>query len=133
MIAPILLLFAQAAVPAADAPAKEPPTEEAIAAETVAINKVLDKWKGGIYRKDGKLTCRMQQSSGDEAVDLLRCGAMVGCYAPRADELDAIAASDTTEEERVAQMKAITQEAQTCLADAHRQGVRRLAEVRAAL
>lgn len=131
MLTPFLFALAQAAAPAAAA--KAPPSEEAIAAEVVAINKVLDKWKGGIYRKDGKLTCRMQQSSGDEAVDLLRCGAMVGCYAPKAEELDAIAASDATEEERVTQMKAITEAAQSCLADAHRQGVRRLAEVRAAL
>lgn len=133
MFAPFLFALAQATAPAAADAAKAPPTEEAIAVEVVAINKLLDKWKGGIYRKDGKLTCRMQQSSGDNAIDLLRCGAMVGCYAPKADELDAIAASDATKEERVAQMKAISEETQACLDSAHRQGVRRLAEVRAAL
>ena len=133
MFAPVLFALAQAAAPAAADAAKTPPSEEAIAAEVVAINQALDKWKGGIYKKDGKLTCRMQQSSGDEAVDLLRCGAMVGCYAPKADELDAIAASEATEEERVAQMKAIAEETQPCLAKAHREGIRRLAEVRAAL
>lgn len=133
MFAPILFALAQVTAPAAADAGKAPPTEEAIAAEVVVINKALDRWKGGIYRKDGKLTCRMKQSSGDEAVDLLRCGAMVGCYAPKVDELDAIAASEATEEERVAQMKAITDQTQSCIAAAHRQGVRRLAEVRAAL
>lgn len=78
MIGPILLLLAQGAAPAA-APA---PSEEAVAKQVVAIGKTMDKWKGGIYKKDGKLTCRIEQSSGDQAVDLLRCGSMVGVIPP---------------------------------------------------
>lgn len=129
MFGPLIVLLAQGAAPV-PAPA---PSEEAVAQQIVAIGKTLDKWKGGVYRKDGKLTCRIEQSSGDQAVDLLRCGAMVGCYSPKADELDAIAASDASEEERLAEMKAITDEAQGCIAQAHNQGIRRLAEFRAAL
>ena len=129
MIAAILLTLAQAS---AATPAGEAPTEEAIAKQTVVINRTMDKWKGGIFKQDGKLTCRMDTSSGDQAVDILRCGAMVGCYAPRADELDAIAASDAPKEERQEQMRAIVAEVEPCVANAHREGVRRLAMVRAA-
>lgn len=129
MIGPILLLLAQGAAPAA-APA---PSEEAVAKQVVAIGKTMDKWKGGIYKKDGKLTCRIEQSSGDQAVDLLRCGSMVGCYSPRADELDAIAASDASEEEQIASMTEISTEVAPCIAQANRVGMRRLARFRAAL
>ena len=74
----------------------------------------------------------MEQSSGDQAVDLLRCGAMVGCYTPRVDELDAIAAADAPEADRKAQMQEVMAEVQPCIEDAHRLGVRRIATVRAA-
>lgn len=129
MIAALTLMIAQAAAPAAQAAA---PSEEDVAREIVAINRTLDKWKGGIFKQDGKITCRMKVSSGDDAVDILRCGAMVGCYTPRVEELDAIAASDATTEERKEQIQAVMDEVQPCVAKAHREGVRRLATVRAA-
>lgn len=129
MLAALTLLVAQAAAPAA----AEMPSEEAIASQVVAINRTLDKWQGGVYKKDdGKLTCRMERSSGDQAVDLLRCGAMVGCYAPRVEELDAIVASDASAEDRKARMQQVMDEVQPCIEQAHRQGVRRIAIVRAA-
>lgn len=129
MIGLFALVMAQAAAPEAKA---ELPSEDAIAREVVAINRTLDQWKGGIFKQDGKVTCRMKVSSGDQAVDILRCGAMVGCYAPHVDRLDAIAASDATTEEREVQMKEVMDEVQPCVEQAHRQGVRRLAIVRAA-
>lgn len=129
MIGLFALVMAQAAAPEAKA---QMPSEEAIAREVVAINRTLDQWKGGIFKQDGKITCRMNVSSGDQAVDILRCGAMVGCYTPHVDRLDAIAASDATTEEREVQMKEVMDEVQPCVEQAHRQGVRRLAIVRAA-
>ncbi|MBY6219081.1 hypothetical protein [Qipengyuania aquimaris] len=128
MIAALTLMLAQAAAPAAGA---EMPSEEDVAREIVAINKVLDKWNGGILKRDGKITCRLEESSGDQAVDVLRCGAMVACYTPRVEELDAIAASDESADERRARMRAIMDEVQPCVANAEREGVRRLAFVRA--
>ena len=127
--AALFLIVAQAGAPAASSM----PTEEDVARETVAINKVFDKWQGGIYKKeDGKLTCRMKESSGDQAVDLLRCGAMIGCYAPRTEELDTIAASDASAEDRKAQMQEVMDEVEPCIEKAHREGKRRIAIVRAA-
>lgn len=126
MMTLLTLLLAQASAPVAEAP-----SDQDVARETVAINKLLDKWKGGIFKQNGKITCRTETSSGDQAVDILRCGAMVGCYAPRVDELDAIATSDASREERQEQMKAIKDEVQPCVARAQRLGVRRLAIVRA--
>ncbi|MFK4004667.1 hypothetical protein [Qipengyuania sp. NPDC077563] len=128
MLAALTLVLAQAAAPAATVP-----SEDAIAEQVVEINRTLDKWKGGVYKKDdGKLTCRVEQSSGDQAVDLLRCGAMVGCYTPRVAELDAIAGADAPEADRRKQMQDIMDEVQPCIEDAHQLGVRRIATVRAA-
>lgn len=129
IIAALTLLLAQSGAPAATST----PTEEDVARETAVIDEVFDEWQGGIYKKeDGKLTCRMKQSSGDQAVDLLRCGAMIGCYAPRAEELDTIAASDVSVEDRKAQMQEVMDEVQPCIEKAHREGRRRIAIVRAA-
>ncbi|MXO47959.1 hypothetical protein GRI69_06795 [Erythrobacter vulgaris] len=129
IIAALTLLLAQSGAPEATST----PTEEDVARETAVIDEVFDEWQGGIYKKeDGKLTCRMKQSSGDQAVDLLRCGAMIGCYAPRAEELDTIAASDVSVEDRKAQMQEVMDEVQPCIEKAHREGRRRIAIVRAA-
>lgn len=129
IIAALTLLLAQSGAPAATST----PTEEDVARETAVIDEVFDEWQGGIYKKeDGKLTCRMKQSSGDQAVDLLRCGAMIGCYAPRAEELDTIAASDVSVEDRKAQMQEVMDDVQPCIETAHREGKRRIAIVRAA-
>ncbi len=126
MLELLTLAIAQSAAPAAA------PSQEAVAKEMVAINRTLDKWKGGVYKNEGKITCRMETSSGDQAVDLLRCTAMVKCYAPRVDDLDAIANADLPLEERKEQMQAVMDDVEPCIAEAHRDGVRRIATVRAA-
>lgn len=130
MIAALTMMLAQAAAPgvAADTPV----SEEAIAREIVVIGRKLDDWKGGIYKKDGQLTCRIEQSSGDQAIDALRCAAMVKCYSPRVDELDRIASGDATRKARVAKMQAVAEEVKPCLESTEQEGIRLLAKARAA-
>ena len=126
MLGLLALAMAQAGTPAVA------PTDEAIAASVAEINRTLDKWKGGVYNKEGVITCRMQTSSGDQAVDLLRCTTMVKCYAPRVDEFDTIAASEATKEERLSRMRKVMEDVQPCIEEGHREGVLRIATVRAA-
>lgn len=123
-----LALLAQAA---ADLPVPQGPPSAAVAAEMKAIGQKLETFRGGVYKKDGKLTCRIAASSGDKAIDMVRCGAMLRCYAPRADELDAIAASAAPKAERSRKMQAVVASTQPCVTDASAAGVRMLAEERA--
>ena len=126
MLGLLSLALAQAATPAVA------PRAESVATHAAEIYRTLDKWKGGVYKKEGVITCRMKTSSGDQAVDLLRCTTMVKCYAPRVEDLDAIAASETTEEARISEMRKVMEEVQPCIEKEHREGVLRIATVRAA-
>ena len=121
-------MFAQAA--AAELPVPQGPPTEAVAEQITVIGKRLKTWKGGVYKKDGKLTCRITQSSGDKDVDMVRCGAMLRCYAPKAEELDAIAASDAPKADRNRKMQAVAEATIPCVEEASEAGVRMLAEER---
>ena len=127
MLSAMLLALAQSSE--ATAP---PPSEEAVGEEIVVIGKKMDEWKGGIFKRDGKLTCRTEKSSGDLAIDAVHCGAMVKCYAAYVEELDRIAAKDAPRKQRNAEMQAIGEAVIPCLEDAKAEAVRRLAEFRAA-
>ena len=124
MLSFIALTLAQAATPVA--------SEEAVAQEIVVIGEKLKDWKGGVYKKDGRLTCRTEESSGDLGVDTIRCAAMVKCYAPRVEELDRIANEDSPRAERNAKMQVIAEEVVPCIEAAEEEGTRLLATARAA-
>jgi len=124
-----LALFAQAGV--GDLPTPQGPPTEEVAEQITVIGKRLETFKGGVYKKDGKLTCRIAQSSGDKSVDMIRCGAMLRCYAPKAEELDTIAASNAPKAERNRKMQAVAEATLPCVEEASDAGVRMLAEERA--
>ena len=124
MLSLLTLIIAQAAAPVAP--------DEAVAQEIVVIGDKLKDWKGGVYKKDGRLTCRTETSSGDFAVDTIRCAAMVKCYAPRVEELDRIANEDSPRAERNAKMQVIAEEVVPCIEAAEEEGTRLLATARAA-
>ena len=124
----VLAVLAQAA--AADLPVPHGPPTEPVAEQIVVLGEKLKTWKGGVYKKDGKLTCRITQPSGDKNVDMVRCGAMLRCYAPKAAALDAIAASDESRKARNLKKQAIAQETMPCVEEASAAGVRMLAEKR---
>ena len=125
----VLVALVQAAGGTPPVPAA---SEEAVAAEIAGIDRKLGDWRGGIYKRDGKLACNTQVSSGDPAVDIIRCAAMLKCYAPQVAELDRIAESDANRNERVAQIQAIAEQVKPCVSGAEEEGVRRLAMTRAA-
>ncbi len=129
MTALVLAMLMQGAVP--DLPTPQGPPTEPVAEQIVQIERTMKRFEGGVYKKDGKLTCRIEASSGDKDVDMVRCGAMLRCLAPEAEELDAIAASDLPAADRSRQLQAIVAGAQPCVENAKAAGVRMLAEKRA--
>lgn len=100
--------------------------------EILAIAGKMKAWRGGIYRRDGELTCRIEQSSGDVLVDGIRCGALVKCVGPHADTMDAIAASGLPEADRKARLEAIYAAAQPCIDRLHVAATVKLARARVA-
>lgn len=127
-------LVAQAAAVPATAPPlpvfADPPTEK-VAEEIVVIGRKLRTWKGGVYNRDGKLTCRIKKSTGDKDIDAIRCGAMLRCIAPAQMEFDRIAALDIPKTDRNRRMQALAERLQPCVEASHEAGMRYLAEARA--
>ena len=128
------LLFAQAVAGAPDrVPVDEmlaiPPSAE-VAEEIVVIGRTMEKWKGGVYKQDGELKCRIKISSGDADVDAIRCGAMLRCVAPEVQTMDRIAALDIPRKERSEMLQAHMQSLTPCFDAAHEAGTRFLAERR---
>lgn len=124
----LLALLAQAAAPATPPPLP-PPTAE-VAKEIVVVGNRAKSWRGGLTKRDGKLVCRTRTSTGDREIDAMRCGAMLRCFAPRAAQMDRIAASDLPAEEKNRQYKAVGDGAVPCLEEADAVGIRLLAEQR---
>ena len=72
-----------------------------------------------------------KKSSGDRAIDAIRCDAMLACYTPLQPELDRIAASDLGRAEKNRRMTEQALAAVPCLEQHHDAGVARLAAQRA--
>ena len=130
MILSSLLLAMQAASPEESARSAPPPE---VTDQILVISERLKSWKGGLYKKDGKLTCRIKQSTGDREIDAIRCGALLGCFAPKAAEMDAASESDLPEAEREKRMQKIAESTKPCLELMHRRGTSKLAEMRTSL
>ncbi|GMM91884.1 hypothetical protein [Qipengyuania sp. MTN3-11] len=130
ILASILLAQAAATAPP-PLPTFVTPPSEAVAEEIVVIGRKLDTWKGGIASQDGQIACRTKQSTGDEDVDAIRCGAMLRCFAPEVEEMNRLSALDVPAEERNRLMQAHAKTLVPCLDAAHKAGMRYLAEVRA--
>jgi hypothetical protein len=114
----------------AAAPAAAPVSPE-VETEIVVIGRKLKNWRGGLRQVDGALACRTKKSTGDRAVDAIRCEAMVACYTPLQPELDRIAASNLGQAEKNRRMTDAAQTAVPCLEQHHEAGVARLAAQRA--
>ena len=126
------LIFVQAAPAAPPLPAFVTPPSDAVAQEIVAIDRKMKSWKGGVYPKDGQLTCRISESTGDDDIDAIRCGAMLRCVAPAQADFDRIAALDIAKADREARLAVLAESLQPCIEAAHEAGMRYLAEMRVA-
>jgi hypothetical protein len=122
-LAALVLVIAQAGVPAAVAGKVDPK----VAAQVPAIAEKLRQWRGTWAAVDGKLACRTVKTSGDEEIDKIGCFATLTCVKPAYPELKAIADGKGTEPEKKARMRAKLDTLDTCLKQQRGQGIAALA------
>ena len=121
-LAPLLLLAAQATVPAAPRP-----IDPKVAAQVPVIAGKLDQWRGAWGAVGGKLACKTIRSSGDEEIDALGCASMIACVKPEYVALKAIADGKASVDEKKRLISAKLATLQPCM-KAHRgQGIAELA------
>jgi len=121
-LAPLLLLAAQATVPAAPRP-----IDPKVAAQVPVIAGKLDQWRGAWGAVAGKLACKTIRSSGDEEIDALGCASMIACVKPEYVALKAIADGKASVDEKKRLISAKLATLQPCM-KAHRgQGIAELA------
>lgn len=121
----LLALLAAASAPLAPVS----PTPE-VAREIVVMGKKLKDWKGGVSKVGGRMVCKTSKSSGDRALDAIRCGAMLSCLKPLEPRIDALMGSTlSTGEKRKGFQKLLTG-IEPCLETYADGAVARLAEDR---
>jgi hypothetical protein len=123
-----LLALVLAASPGAPLP---PPSPE-VAQEIVVIGKQMKTWKGGISKVGGRMICKTSKSSGDRALDAIRCGAMLSCVKPVEPRIDALMASAVPRAEKSRRFQAIMTGLIPCYESTEAAAVERLARERAA-
>lgn len=131
----LIFMLAQAAATAAPAPELIPaPAEadDAVKREIAAIAEQLKIWEGGYYKHEGKPTCRITKSTGDQAVDGIRCGALIGCLTPVSATMQAIWSSDRPEADRQRDVQEIIAGVKPCIDSYQVAAVLKLARARLA-
>jgi lipopolysaccharide biosynthesis regulator YciM len=99
--------------------------------QIVVIGQRMRAWRGAIAKVNGTMTCRTQKSSGDAAIDAIRCNAMLSCVGPLAPQMDAIMVSKAKRREKDKQATALTTTAVPCMEANHEKAVAALAAIRA--
>lgn len=121
----LLALLAAAATPFAPAsPAPE------VAREITVIGKKLKGWKGGVSKVGGRMVCKTSKSSGDRALDAIRCGAMLSCLKPLEPRIDALMGSTRPAGEKRRGFQAMLTGIEPCLETYSADAVARLAQDR---
>ncbi len=119
----LALLAAAPALPVA------PPATD-VSREIVVIAKQMRGWKGGVSKVNGRMVCRTSQSSGDKALDAIRCGAMLTCMKPLEPRIDALMGSDRSRREKRDGFDAMAKGIEPCLTAYEADAVSRLAATR---
>jgi len=115
---------------AATPPVMLPPAPADVSREIVVIARQMRGWKGGVTKEAGRMVCRTSQSSGDRALDAIRCGAMLTCMKPLERRIDVLMASDRSRREKRDGFDAMMKGIEPCLADYEADAVSRLAQAR---
>ena len=126
----VLASLALQAVPAR-VPVPAPAHSAEVKREIVVIGRQMENWKGGVTKEAGRMVCRTSQSSGDKALDAIRCGAMLSCMKPLEPRIDALMASDRSRREKRDGFDALVKGIEPCLEDYSDKAIARLAEQRA--
>lgn len=123
----LLALLVAAAPAAAVTPGYSTPE---VAQEIVVMGKKLKTWKGGVSKVGGQMVCKTRQSSGDRALDAIRCGAMLSCMKPLEPRIDALMGSAAATAEKKRNFSALIAGVPQCAEKAEESAVARLAEDR---
>lgn len=115
---------------AAAAPAATPPPPE-VAQAIVVTRRKLKTWKGGVSKVGGKMVCKTRKSSGDKALDAIRCGAMLTCFKTAEPRIDTLMSSKLPAREKKLTLERIGTELVPCIEDYEDAAVLRLAREKA--
>lgn len=102
-----------------------------VAQEIVVMGKKLKDWKGGVSKIGGRMVCKTRKSSGDKALDAIRCGAMLSCMKPLEPRIDALMGSKLALSEKKNRLASMMSGVETCAAKQEAAALARLAEDRA--
>lgn len=126
LLSAFVLSLATQAQPAPPAAAPAPERDPAV------IAAQLGSWKGGLGKAEGRLVCRTHESTGDRQLDAIRCGAMLTCTRPIADEIDRLMSTSMPRGEKRLEFDGLLATVKPCIADYQERAVARLAAERAA-
>jgi hypothetical protein len=96
----------------------------------VVIARKLKDWKGGVSKVGGQMVCKTSKSSGDKAIDAIRCGAMLSCLKPLEPRIDALMGSDLAQGEKRRGFQKILTGIEPCLETYANAATERLARQR---
>ena len=109
------------------------PLPAAVENEIVVIGfRLKNDWRGTLFKQDGRLGCKTTQSTGNQAIDAIGCGAIVTCTAPIEAQMDQLASAKLSKRERSRRMSELTRSTLPCLENYRAEHVRRLATASAA-
>jgi hypothetical protein len=103
--------------------AAEPANTSDQGEEIIVIGEKLKSWRGTIRTHDGQQVCKTTKSTGDKAIDAIGCGAMLACFAPEQERLDALQKSSKDAEEYRRVSEPVFEAIGACLAEKRSAGV----------
>lgn len=123
--------FILALAPLAIAAAPPANVDPKVAAQVPLIAEKLKGWRGAWGAVDGKLGCKTVTSTGDKAIDVIGCAALIECITPAYPELKAIADGKDAQDAKKQKMGARLAALNPCLSEKRGLGIARLALQRA--
>jgi len=128
---PLLLVLTPVAALAATPSGPPANVDPKIAAQVPAIAAKLKGWQGQWGAVGNKLACRTVRTTGDAAIDMIGCAALIECVTPEFPALKTIAdgkdAPDVKKRKIAAKLAALN----PCLSQKRGLGIARLAVTRA--
>ncbi|WP_375291187.1 hypothetical protein [Qipengyuania sp.] len=124
MLSALLLMTAAAPVAATPAP-PAPSTEIAV------IRKRLATWRGSMKKKGDHFVCKTRKTSGDAALDAIRCDAMRYCAQQVDGRMQAVLSASLPKADRQSRMDAVAQSMKPCMETYEDASVAKLARERA--
>jgi hypothetical protein len=128
---PLMLALAPVAATAATPSGPLAGVDPKIAAQVPAIAAKLKGWQGQWGAAGNKLACRTIKTTGDAAIDMIGCAALVECVTPAFPALKTIADGKEAPDVKKRRIAAKLATLNPCLSQKRGLGIARLAVTRA--